>query len=106
MKLKVQEMNEKTLALLKYIKNDGRVCPKPDKWTDLWEMLPNRKSDGGGWDPPLPLILAAWWETSNDEKRNRLALHIQYAENNGSLEKIDSFLRALSPDQWVYEGDI
>jgi hypothetical protein len=99
-------MSEKTSALLEYVKENSRVCPKPDNWNKLWEMLPNRKRKGGGWNPPLPLILAAWWETSDDEKRDRLAMHIRHAGKHGALEEIDAFLRVLPSDQWVYKGDI
>ena len=45
--------------LLDYVKQDHRICPLPGKWNDLWEMLPDRTCVGGGWEPPLPLILAA-----------------------------------------------
>jgi hypothetical protein len=27
------------------------------------EMLPNKKCKGHGWEPPLQLILAAWWDS-------------------------------------------
>ena len=98
-------MNEQTKALMEYAKENGQVCPKPDKWNELWEMLPDRKQKGYGWSPPVPLILAAWWETSDDQKRNRLELHIQHAADHGALENIDSLLKGLSTDQWIYERD-
>jgi len=41
----------------------NRVCPMPPLWHRLWEMLPNRTRVGAGWQPPLPLILAAWHDT-------------------------------------------
>jgi hypothetical protein len=50
--------------LLEYVGSNNRVCPQPQKWDELWKLLPDRKRVGGGWDPPLPLILAAWWHTS------------------------------------------
>ena len=39
-------------------------------------MLPNREPRGAGWEPPLPLILAAWWEASHSSKRARLKEHL------------------------------
>jgi hypothetical protein len=41
---------------------DGRVCPQPVVWQQLWEILPDRRRVGAGWEPLSPLILAAWWE--------------------------------------------
>ena len=47
-------------ALKEYAQESDRVCPIPDKWNQLWEMLPNKKrAPGGDWTPPLPLILSA-----------------------------------------------
>jgi hypothetical protein len=99
-------MNDGINPLIRYTKENGRVCPKPDKWNKLWELLPDRKRVGAGWNPPLPLILAAWRETSDDQKRERLSLHIHYAADHGALEKIETYLRGLSKDDWIYEGDI
>jgi hypothetical protein len=57
-------MKEKLSSLINYCSSDGRVCPLPMKWNELWEMLPGRKRVGDAWEPPLPLILAAWSESS------------------------------------------
>lgn len=42
-----------------YIGLEGRVCPIPTRWNELWELLPGRHRVGSGWVPPLPLILGA-----------------------------------------------
>jgi hypothetical protein len=63
-----------TLAdLMTEASKDGRVCPQPMIWNQLWELLPDRRRVGAGWEPPLPLILAAWWEASDSDKRSRSA---------------------------------
>ena len=87
-------------SLLEYVSADGRVCPQPQDWNRLWEMLPNRRRDGAGWSPPIPLILAAWWETSDSEKSARLKLHLDYAAENGVLDAVDRFLRDLPANSW------
>ena len=84
----------------------GRVCPMPQYWNELWELLPNRTRVGNGWNPPAPLILAAWWHTSNAEKRERLAAHIRYASEHGALDQVASLLSSLSPGHWHYESDV
>ncbi len=96
-------MNE----LLLFVKSDKRVCPQPDKWDELWKMLPDRKrKPTGGWGPPLPLILAAWWHTNDTEKRIRLDEHIQYANKNGAIKEVSIYLHSLGSDDWVYEGAV
>ena len=98
-------MDERLEALLQYVKSDGRVCPMPNNWDVLWKMLPNRRQkSSGGWEPALPLILAAWWDVSALSKMIRLAEHIQYAGDHGVLDQVDQYLRSLKPNQWAY-GD-
>ncbi len=87
-------------SLLEYVTADGRVCPQPDSWNQLWEMLPNKERDGAGWVPPAPLILAAWWESTDSQKISRLRLHLEYAADNGVLDVVDRFLRNLPKDGW------
>jgi hypothetical protein len=77
-----------------------RVCPQPQKWQQLYEMLPDKKQKGSGWEPPLPLILAAWWDSPALSKILRLREHIEWAESHGLLEEVASFLRGLAEDQW------
>ena len=48
-------------ALLRDWAAQGRVCPQPQAWQRLWDMLPGKHRTGGGWSPPLPLILAGVW---------------------------------------------
>jgi len=93
-------IDNKLQDLLRYIQTEGRICPKPSEWNELWEMLPDKKRVGSGWHPPLPLILAAWDHTTGLEKMLRLRQHIEYAAENDALEAVDKYLRNLSPDQW------
>ena len=98
-------MKDSLDELMKYVKSDGRVCPMPTYWDELWQMLPNRRrTERGGWEPPLPLILAAWWDTPALMKILRLAEHIEYAAAHGVLDEVDQYLRKLTPEQWAY-GD-
>ena len=98
-------MEDKVRSLIEYAQSEGRVCPMPTFWNDMWNMLPDRRQkENGGWDPSLPLILAAWWDTTAEDKKRRLKLHIEYAANKGVLDNVDAFLRNLTPTQWAY-GD-
>ena len=88
----------------RYCIADGRVCPLPERWLQLWEMLPRkmRKPDGG-FEPPPPLIHAAWDQTSDFDKQVRLREHIMWAGFVGYVEEIDEFLRGLSQSDWRIE---
>jgi len=96
-------MEGKLKSLIEYVQSEGRVCPVPDFWNNLWEMLPNAKGkQSGGWNLSPPLILAVWWDATAEQKRERLILHIKYAADHGVLDKADEFIRGLIPDQWAY----
>jgi hypothetical protein len=88
--------------LIDYCRQNGRVCPLPQLWNQLWGMLPARTQIGIGWQPPLPLILAAWNTTSNLEKMLRFAEHITWAERHNNLEPVASFLRTLREEDWLH----
>lgn len=75
----------RTAELLTYSRLNDRVCPQPQRWQALWEMLPDRKRAGSGWQPSVPLILAAWHDTPAILKMARLAEHIEWAAAHGAL---------------------
>ena len=95
-------MDQQLKDLLDFCRGNNRVCPNPDEWNKFWKALPNRKRVGVGWSPPLPLILAAWWETSDEQKRQRLEQHIRWAYEHQVFEKTDKMIRSLSEDQWYH----
>jgi hypothetical protein len=47
---------------------NARACPMPQRWIELWQMLPDRKQVGAGYEPSTPLILAAWHHIDDAEK--------------------------------------
>jgi hypothetical protein len=71
----------------------------------MYEMLPNKKRVGNGWEPPLPLILAAWWDSPAISKQLRLAEHIHWAERNGCLDEISNYLHSLREEDWFHLGE-
>ena len=92
-------------TLLEYVKSNNRICPEPIAWNRLYELLKNTKRKGGGWEPALPLILAAWWETTGLQKMLRLIDHIEWAESNGQLEEISKYLFGLKEEEWYHLGE-
>jgi hypothetical protein len=91
--------------LLAYCAEHGRVCPVPQQWLRLWDVLPNKRLGGAGWEPSLPLILGAWWEASDEEKQERLAVHLRWAAEHDALGQVEQFLRSLPKTEWHRRGD-
>lgn len=86
-------------------RTNDRVCPQPQKWNQLYELLPGRVRSESGWNPPLPLVLGAWWETSDKEKAARLEAHLMWAHERGALEDSHAFLHSLSERDWHHAGE-
>ena len=93
-------------SLKNYCIENDRIVPVPTEWNKLWDMLKNKKQKAsGGWEPPLPLILAAWDMTSSEEKQERFLSHIHWAENNGQLEEAAEFIKSLPENKWYHLND-
>ena len=98
---------EKFDALWCLCAENNRLVPMPTKWNALFEMLNNKKQKpGGGWEPPAPLILAAWHNSSPIEKQLRFKEHLEWAKRHGQLEEVGLFLRSLSESEWCHFGEI
>jgi hypothetical protein len=93
---------EETIAEAK--RND-RVCPQPRKWQELYELLPEKRRAGNGWEPALPLILAAWWDTPDLPKMLRLREHLEWANAHGQLDEVHAFLCGLTEREWHHVGE-
>jgi glycine/D-amino acid oxidase-like deaminating enzyme len=98
-------MAESLERLLTYCRENGRVCPMPQQWHRLWDMLPEKSCRGVGWEPSLPLILAAWWEASDEEKKERLEAHLRWASDHGVVDQVAEFLRSLTESEWHHRDD-
>ena len=91
--------------VLAVIQNNKRVCPQPQKWQQLYDMLPSKQRKGAAWVPPLPLILGAWRDTPDMSKMLRLREHIEWADAHGYLEEVSLFLLELPEEQWHHIGE-
>ncbi|MCM8622261.1 MAG: hypothetical protein NFW16_11145 [Candidatus Accumulibacter sp.] len=84
-----------------------RLVPMPPQWNQLYGLLKNtRLKPSCGWEPPLPLILAAWHHTMPIEKQLRFKEHLEWAQQNDQLAQVGAFLRALREDQWCHLGEV
>jgi hypothetical protein len=91
--------------LIEYCKAKYRICPQPQLWNEMWNKLKDKKQIGAGWQPPLPLILAAWWEASPVAKQQRLMQHLDWAESHGQLKEISDYLTSLTEELWFHIDD-
>jgi hypothetical protein len=86
-------------------KKNDRVCPQPLRWQELYEILPEKRRKGMGWEPSPPLILAAWWDAPALSKMMRLREHIEWADKHRGLDKVYDFLCQLPESEWHHLGD-
>jgi hypothetical protein len=91
--------------LIRYCTDNNRVCPQPQLWNEMWNKLKDKKQISAGWEPPLPLILAAWHASSNGSKQLRFEQHLVWANSHGQLREISDFLISLTEEQWFHTND-
>ena len=91
-------------SLWAYCTANKRAIPRD--WTNLYDLLANKKQKpSGGWEPPLPLILAAWHVTTPLDKHLRFREHIEWARDQGQLDEIGNYLRSLDEAAWYHFGE-
>lgn len=83
--------------LKQFCLSKNRVCPMPMYWTRLYEIIVREDKDT---TLPVPLILAAWSETTHLDKMVRLVEQLHYAERHGTLDEADSYLREMPLSHW------
>lgn len=98
-------MDDNLQSLITFCRRDQRVCPQPQRWQMLWEMLPNRRQVDGRWQPSPPLILAAWHFSSDGEKMRRLDEHLEWAERHGAIDAVADYLHNLDEGDWHHPSD-
>lgn len=84
---------------------NNRVCLRPERWKQLYKMLPNKVQEPGNWRPPPPILGAAWNMTSSIPKRLCFQEHILWAHKHGALERVMAFYRSLPETEWLHMGE-
>ena len=92
-------------SLWAFCTENRRVIPRD--WNKCYQLLANkRRKPAGGWEPSLPLILAAWDVTMPIEKQLRFKEHIEWARDQGQLAQIGKYLRSLDESDWYHSGEL
>ncbi len=86
-------------------RRNNRVCPKPASWQQLFDMLPDKRRSGAGWEPAPPLVGAAWKDTPSIPKRMVFREHIEWAASHGFLPQVFKFMKDLPESDWHHMGD-
>jgi hypothetical protein len=84
--------------LITYVSENGRICPNPQQWMALCEIIgANRPGHS-----MVPLILAGWAYSSDTEKNARLIEQIEYAFTLKPevVNRFSEYLVSLKPEQW------
>lgn len=74
---------------------NNRVCPNPMVWHKLWEMIQKESKD----KIETPLILAAWYHTTNEDKTERFLYHIEKAKDLNLMGRVKNLLN-IQEDEW------
>lgn len=102
----MSEVSESLDSLRAFCTAEDRLVPKPSEWSRLYGLLKNTRRNGtGGWDPPLPLILGAWHDSSPEEKQRRFEEHLRWAQEQDQPPEVGTFLRALPEEDWCHTGE-
>lgn len=100
-------MSESFESLWSYCTAEKRLVPQPTSWSDLYSKLRyTHQKPSGDWEPPLPLILAAWHHSMPIDKLLRFKEHLEWAAQHGQLDEIGVFLRSLTEEQWCHFGEV
>jgi hypothetical protein len=99
------ERSPTVIETLDLATRNNRVCPIPKQWNVLYQLLPGKRRVGNGWEPSLPLILAAWADTPALWKMLRLREHIEWAADHNALAQVHTFLASLSESEWHHIGE-
>jgi hypothetical protein len=94
-------------ALWEFCTANNRLVPKPPQWTQLYGILKNTHQNlSGGWEPPLPLVLAAWHHSKPLEKQLRFKEQLRWAVAQNQLPEMNAFLRSLPETHWCHFGEV
>jgi len=89
--------------IIDYLDEKNIVCPQPNHWNKLWSRLPDCvRNENGEWSIGQPLILGAWWDSTDQEKRERFVEHINWANEHDMLEKFYRMMLDIDEEGWEY----
>ncbi|HUR87716.1 MAG TPA: hypothetical protein VMZ74_01385 [Ramlibacter sp.] len=87
-------------AALALSRKGNRVCPMPDQWKELSELL--QQAAPQGTVAPFPIDGEAWNIVPAMQKRMRLREQLEWADRYNLVEAVFTFLEKLPEDSWLH----
>jgi hypothetical protein len=81
-------------------RKSNRVCPMPEQWKQLFELM--QQLAPAGTLPPYPIEGQAWKIVPPMQKRMRLREQIEWCGRYGLLAQVTAFLEALPEKGWLH----
>ncbi len=85
------------------VTKNNRVCPNPILWNDL-HTLATESDFNNHIAPSLPLILGAWWDTSNVDKAERLKELVDWCYATEVYDIAWTFVKSLDESEWHHKS--
>ena len=92
----VDRLPQRFWSLLDYCGAGGRICPAPEAWHRMWQLLDAMATDRKPPRPPAP-------DEPGNSLKWALVDHLLWADQLGVFDKVDQFLRSLGPSQWTMQ---
>ncbi len=87
------------------VRKNNRVCPKPEHWWPIYDLLPDRTRTERGPEPSQPLSGAAWKDTPSLAKRMVFREHVEWAAAHSALDAFYAAIGQLEESDWHHMGD-
>jgi len=101
LKYKMEASDYNLIELLDRIYLTHYCCPMPPKWAELRNhVYPTVGHAKHHSRYPPSLILAAWSESSDVEKRQRLFEQLLFAYRHGTIGQARDYLMSLNDNDW------
>ena len=84
------------MAFVEDIMINNRICLKPQKWEILYQAIKQAYPER---EFVKPLILAAWHDTTDTQKRNRFCMHLEFAMSAGVADLV---LEKMTETDWYH----
>jgi hypothetical protein len=94
------KLSSAAARVLEHQRLRGRSYPTPRYWDRLYQMLEEEAEKRGKTPPPPPLTHALDHDPTEEEKIERLAEQLQWADRNMLLHRIQMFFDAVPSSGW------
>jgi len=101
----LSESEEINNLLLNNCIKRSQVCPKPVVWNEFFEFITTKLCFSPEEKFPPPIILAAWYKTSDLEKFERFNEQLRIVYDKGYIRQIKVFLDNYSEEDWHHFGE-